>query len=64
MPPRDNYKYKKVARDDGEIAEAEPVPARRKLSQVVAILLPMFLVLLVLSAWRGYVYHHGVIDNC
>ena len=56
MSFRNDYKYKKVAGDDGEIAYAEPVPARRKLSRFVKIaMLSVFLVLLVLTAWRGYV---------
>ena len=51
-----DYKYKKVTHDEGEIEDAEPVSARRKLSQLAKIAIPTaFLMLLVLSAWRGYV---------
>jgi len=65
MSSRNDYKYQKVAPDDGEIGSAEPVPARRKLSRLAKIsILSAFLMLLVLSAWKGYVLSFGHVNNC
>lgn len=56
MSFRDDYKYQKVAHDDVETADAEPVLARRKIWKLVKVAIPSaFLMLLALSAWRGYV---------